>query len=172
MIIDILLIGLVLAAAATDLASRRIPNVLIAIGLIASLMVQTLSPMGLGGLAWLLGTLTGFALFVPVYALRGMGAGDVKLMMVVGAFVGPHMALKIALVTFVIGGVWSLAVILLKGKWRDAWINMGALLQPILMRAARMPAQMTGMPAKSVGRLPYGVAIAVSALTVRFGGVW
>ena len=172
MIIDLLLIGLVLAAATTDLASRRIPNLLIAVGLIASLMTQVFLPVGMGGVAWLLGTLTGFALFVPLYALRGMGAGDVKLMMAVGAFVGPTMALKIALATFVIGGIWSLAVILLKGKGREAWINMGALLQPILMRAARMPAQMTGMPVKSVGRLPYGVAIAISTLIVRFWGGW
>jgi prepilin peptidase CpaA len=168
MIIEILLVGLVTAAAITDLASRRIPNVLIAAGLVASLMVQTFSPAGLGWAAWLLGMLTGFVLLLPVYLLRGMGAGDVKLMAAIGAFVGPFIALKIVLATFLIGGIWSLAVILFKGKWNEVWINIRTLLQPVLARMEKIPVGTAGMPVQSVGRLPYGVAIAMATLIILF----
>jgi prepilin peptidase CpaA len=172
MINELLLVGLVGVAAISDLASRRIPNFLIVTGLIAALGAQTLLPDGSGWMTWLLGALTGFVLFLPLYALRGMGAGDVKLMAAVGAFVGASVTVKIALATFVIGGVWALAVILFKGKWRDAWLNMRTLLQPVLMRAAKIPAETVGMPMASVGRLPYGVAIALGTLTVVFWGRW
>ncbi|RJF92631.1 A24 family peptidase [Noviherbaspirillum saxi] len=172
MIDELLLVGLVGVAAISDLASRRIPNLLIVIGLLAALGAQTLLPDGSGWTTWLLGALTGFILFLPVYALRGMGAGDVKLMAAVGAFVGASVAVKIALATFLIGGVWALAVILFKGKCREAWINIRTLLEPVLMRAARMPSETTGMPMASVGRLPYGAAIALGTLTIMFWGRW
>lgn len=170
MLIEILLLGLVIVAAISDLASRRIPNVLIAAGLVASLIMQTLSPAGLGGVTWLLGMLAGLALLLPVYLLRGMGAGDVKLMATIGAFVGPFIVLKISLATFLIGGIWSLAVVLFKGKWREVWFNMRTLLQPALVRTEEITVEKARMPMKSVGRLPYGVAIAIATLTIIFLG--
>ena len=48
--------------------------------------------------------------YVPLYLIRGMGAGDVKLMAAVGAIAGPGHWLGIFLATAVIGGVVSLLV--------------------------------------------------------------
>lgn len=165
------LIGMVGLAAITDIASRRIPNLLVASGLIAALVLQLVVPGEEGWQARLFGALTGFALFLPLYVLRGMAAGDVKLMAAVGAFVGPMVALKIALATFLIGGIWALAVIVFSGRMRDTWINVRALLAPVLMRASGIPAQITGLPTESVGRLPYGVAIALGTVAVTVLGL-
>jgi prepilin peptidase CpaA len=170
MLIEFLLISLVVSAALTDLHSRRIPNLLVSVILIAALVAQVLLPEGAGWRSWLFGMLTGFALFLPLYLLRGMAAGDVKLMAAVGAFVGPQPAFQIALATFVIGGVMALAFILYKGRLRDTWLNLRALIAPVLMRTAGMPAQATGMPKESVGRMPYAVAIAFGTLAVLFFG--
>lgn len=168
--IEYFLIGMVGMAAITDISSRRISNLLVACGLIIALILQLTLPGAGGWHAWLFGVLTGFALFIPLYVLRGMAAGDVKLMAAVGAFAGPAAALKIALATFVIGGIWALAVIVFSGRMRDTWINLRALLAPVLMRASGIPAQITGMPRESVGRLPYGVAIALGTVSVTVFG--
>ena len=53
---------------------------------------------GLPGLGLSLGGwLVGCALFLPWFLLRGMGAGDVKLLAALGAWLGPRDALWIAL---------------------------------------------------------------------------
>ena len=45
----------------------------------------------MSGLGWsLVGTIVGLALLLPLYAIGGMGAGDVKLLAGVGAWVGPQ----------------------------------------------------------------------------------
>jgi len=152
----LLMVGI---AAGTDLISRRIPNALVAAGMTVSFMLHLFVPDAAGIGAWALGALTGFALFLPFYAMRGMAAGDVKLMAAVGAFAGPLLAFKIALAVFLIGGAWALIVIVLKGRGRAALMNLAMLVLPLLMRTAGMETRRNGMPQQSVGRLPYGIAI-------------
>ena len=86
---------LVIVTASTDIVSRRIPNPIILAGLVAALLVQGWlhGPLA-GSVTWLAGALTGFALLLPFYLLRGMAAGDVKLLMMVGAWVGASMAFQ------------------------------------------------------------------------------
>ena len=158
---ELLLVVLVLVAAVTDLKSRRIPNLLVLAGLIVAFVVQVFLPMGMGWQGWLYGMLTGFAVFFPLYLLRGMAAGDVKLMAAVGAFVGWSMALKIALLTCVAGGVMSVLYIVVKGRVRQAWDNICMIMLPMLMRKTGVKLDAVDVSAQSVGRIPYAVAIAV-----------
>ena len=65
------------------------------------------------GAAWAFaaaGWATGLALFVPLYALGGMGAGDVKLLGAIGAWLGPMGAVWTGLYGAIAGGVLALAV--------------------------------------------------------------
>ena len=151
---DFLLVLFVCVAAVTDISSRRIPNALVASGLAAAIMMHSFLPSGDGLGTALLGALTGFALFLPMYLLKGMAAGDVKLMAAVGAFAGPPMTFKIALATFVVGGVMAIAMVAWKGKLGMAVVNALALVRPHLF----VPA------GPSVGGMPYGVAIAVASV--------
>ena len=162
-----LVVGLVILTASTDIVCRRIPNPLIAMGLVAAFMVQAflLGPVtGLGDA--LAGALTGFALLIPLYLLRATGAGDVKLLAMIGAWVGPTMILYVALVSFIIGGVWSIAWTLLRGRMQQFLLNLWSLahggwrLQPDGAGAS------PGI--KPVGTLPYGVSIAAGTLVVLF----
>lgn len=150
-----LLLLFVALAAATDLARRKIPNLLVLIGLGAALAISL--PRG-AGLVWLAGALTGFLLFLPLYLVRGMAAGDVKLMAMVGAFAGPALALQIAFATCLIGGAMALGIVLYRGRLGDAIANVCGLLGPWLPELAA-PA-----PGPSVGGMPYGVAIALGTL--------
>src|ERR1700740_3319900 len=102
---EMLLLCLVGLAAICDIASRRIPNLLVGGGLVAALLLH----LALGGpLATLrlglAGALAGGTIFLPFYLLRGMAAGDVKLMAMVGAFLGPAAAVLAALVTGIARG--------------------------------------------------------------------
>ncbi|MQA38595.1 A24 family peptidase [Rugamonas aquatica] len=166
--IELILICLVAQAAVTDLALRKIPNVLILSGLLLALMLHVLGGQHWAPLTyWLAGSLAGFFLFLPLYLLRGMAAGDVKLMAMVGAFVGPLAALQVAALTTLIGGVMALLMLLWSGRWRDGWRNLSTICQPLLWRCFGIPLQAVPLePGTSVGGIPYGLAIALATMAV------
>jgi prepilin peptidase CpaA len=160
------LVLLVLLAAGVDLAWRVIPNRLVLTGLVLAPLLQA-SIGGAVPLAALAGALCGLLLFLPLYLLRGMAAGDVKLMAMVGAFTGPALALQVGAVTLLLGGVMALVIVLLRRNWRQAGRNIGQLLYPLLLRVAGVPLQPRTLgPGASVGGMPYGVAIAGGTLLV------
>ena len=100
----------VLCAAWTDLKRWRIPNHLLAPSAAAALMLSAFAPGGQGLTASLLGGLVGLMVFMPLYLLKGMAAGDVKLMGVVGLYSGAALTLDIALLTALIGGLWVITL--------------------------------------------------------------
>ena len=69
-----------------------------------------------------LGLFVGLAVFFPLFALGAMGAGDVKLMAAVGAWIGAKPILYVALYGSVAGGVLALVVAV-----RSALSQAGAL---------------------------------------------
>jgi prepilin peptidase CpaA len=155
------LLLMVSIAAVNDLATRRIPNRMLLTGLVCAQLVRALSadPLhavlsGFGGLA------TGLAVFLPFYLLRGMAAGDVKLMAVVGAFTGPHQALVIAVLSWCAGGVMALVLVLARGRLRLALGNLGRMLAGLAA-----PGMAMALPERdSAGTMPYGVAIAAGTI--------
>ncbi|WP_332876034.1 A24 family peptidase [Massilia sp. S19_KUP03_FR1] len=165
--LELTLLALVIAAAAVDLARRRIPNLLLLTGWAAALPLHLLSPQP-GLLSALSGALCGLMAFLPLYLLRGMAAGDVKMMATVGLFVGPYDALQVAVITCCVGGVMAVAIIVGRGRARHALANVGGLLKPILMRVCGMPAAAEPMRHPSVGGMPYGLAIAIATMWLLF----
>ena len=161
--IEVILICLVAQAAVTDLAMRKIPNVLILSGLLLAMILHLLGGQHWAPLSqWLAGCLAGFFLFLPLYLLRGMAAGDVKLMAMVGAFVGPKAALQVGVLAYLIGGVMALLMLLCGGQRRAGWRNLVLICQPLLWRAFGLPLAPVPLASlASVGGIPYGVAIAL-----------
>jgi Flp pilus assembly protein protease CpaA len=116
--LEIILLCLVLQAAASDLAWRRIPNVLVLSGLLLALALHW--RLGGGGALLdqgLAGAGVGLLLFLPMYGLGGMAAGDVKLLAMAGSFVGPWQALQLALLSAMAGGLLALVCLQL-ALWR------------------------------------------------------
>ncbi|HEY1148799.1 MAG TPA: prepilin peptidase [Pseudoduganella sp.] len=130
---DLVLLSLVGLAACCDIDRRRIPNLLVTSGLAAALLLHLASggPPAVLRLG-LAGAVAGGAIFLPLYLLRGMAAGDVKLMAMAGAFLGPPTAALAALLTLIAGGGVALLMLALSRQ--------------------------TGRPASG---LPYAVAIAL-----------
>ena len=158
------LLLLVSAAAINDLATRRIPNRLLLAGLGCALLLHLLSAQpGAALLAALAGLALGLALFLPFYLLRGMAAGDVKLMAVVGAFAGPQQVFAIAVLAWCSGGVMALLAVLWR---RRPGLAMSNLIN--MTRAALTPGVAPGAAQGqgSAGSIPYGVAIAIGTIVV------
>lgn len=161
--IEVILICLVAQAAVTDLAMRKIPNVLILSGLLLAMILHLLAGQPWAPVSqWLAGTLAGFFLFLPLYLLRAMAAGDVKLMAMVGAFVGPLAALQIGALAYLIGGVMAVLMLVCSGRWRESWRNVVLICKPWMWRLLGLPlAPVPLASVTSVGGIPYGVAIAL-----------
>lgn len=156
---DLSLLLFVALAAATDLARRKIPNRLVLAGIIVALALALHGWQAAADAAplwiWLGGMATGFFLFLPLYLLRGMAAGDVKLIAMAGAFAGPWATVQIALATFVLGGLMALLLIGWQGQWRACARNLRQLLVS------------PGVLQESVGSMPYGLAIALGSALVQ-----
>jgi prepilin peptidase CpaA len=112
----VLLVGLLGYAVVSDLRQHRIPNLLVLLGLVVGLASQVLAA-GLAGMSnSALGMLIGFGLFLPMYALGGMAAGDVKLMAMVGAFLSPSGALWAGFFSLMAGGLCGFLIVLVRGQ--------------------------------------------------------
>ena len=108
-------VSILILAAFFDIRHRKIPNLLTFPAVLVGLSFHV-STGGLQGLFFSLkGLGIGFVLLIPFYAGGGMGAGDVKLMAAVGAFVGTLQVLKIFLLTAVFGGVYALVLMVARG---------------------------------------------------------
>ena len=156
---------LVGAAAATDVAWRRIPNALTISGLCLALGLRALQggPMLVDGL---LGAAMGFALSFPFFALGGMGGGDVKLITAVGAFLGPFQLTYALLATALIGGLFALIVAARRGALGRVVRSSGGVAAQLFAGLA-MRADLKSLPTletEGAIRIPYGVPIALGAV--------
>jgi prepilin peptidase CpaA len=170
--LDTLLLLMVVAGAVNDLASRRIPNRLLLAGTAGALGLHLASAAPLAGvLAWLGGMAAGLVVFLPFYLIRGMAAGDVKMMAAVGAFTGPLEALHIAILAWCAGGVMALAIVAARGRLWLVMSNLWTILRSAVLRLPLAPALGAGGEG-SAGSMPYGLAIAVGTMIIlisRYG---
>ena len=163
------LIGVTLVAAATDLRARIIPNWLVLAGLAAGF---TLNAM-LGGWHGLLGALAGFGLalliYVPLFILRAMGGGDVKLMAAVGCMAGPQNWFTIFILASIMGGVFAIALLMARNAMGGAFSNIWRILSEL----AHLRLPWRSHPELDIGHqkaltMPHGVAIAAGTIVFLF----
>ena len=162
---------LLLIAGVIDYRTHRIPNLLVLCGLAFGLIYNGFNPpfSGATPLWAAAGAGLGLLALLPLYALGIMGAGDVKLMAMVGAFVGPAPLLQVLLYTLICGGLLSLALVLVRGTARRAWRNLGGMMQlAIHDTIAGRKASLRLDGRTSAGKLPYALAIGMGAVCQLF----
>ncbi|MBK4733663.1 A24 family peptidase [Noviherbaspirillum pedocola] len=157
-----LLLLLLLAAAGSDLRSRRIPNALALAGALAGIALGC-APGGVGLLASLAGMGIGLVALLPMYLLRALGAGDVKLMAAVGAIVGASAMPAVLAATFVAGGLMSIVVAASRRRLLRLFANLRDMLQGAFWCLACGEAPRLDAARDSAGRMPYALAIAAGA---------
>jgi prepilin peptidase CpaA len=160
----VLLAVLVILAAFWDIRWRRIPNWLTLAGVVLGLALSWFLEVP-GILASLKGLGLAFAIYFILYLLRGMGAGDVKLMAAVGATAGMVNWLGILFLTALIGGVSGVAMVAAKGRFRTTAFNLARIVGSL----GRGRAPYKDNPDLDIGsstalRLPHGVMIALGTL--------
>jgi prepilin peptidase CpaA len=115
-------------AAVVDVRTKRIPNILTFGGALCACLLQWATD-GTRGLALsVAGALIGAVIFLPFFALGGMGAGDVKLVGAIGACLGPLGALHVAFGAAVAGGVLAILMTLRSGYFGTSVANLGRLI--------------------------------------------
>jgi prepilin peptidase CpaA len=154
----LLLAALVTTAAVFDFRTRRIPNWLCIAGLLCGVFFQDTRQALLGaGLALLI--------YIPLFALRAMGGGDVKLMAAVGSIAGPKAWIAIFLITALAGGLIALVLIAVKGRFARTLRNVGVILTELAhFRAPHQAEQELDVTSGKGLRLPHGCTIAVGTL--------
>lgn len=161
MILNALMALFLAGAVASDVKRHRLPNLYLLTGMLTAIAVQGWQAAGDGILLALGGAGTGLMLFLPMYALGGMAAGDVKLMAATGAFLGYPAVIWAAALSVICGGVLAMVYLALRG-------SLGRfLLRYWLMACTRSPIAATvDDPARH--RFPYALAIALGTLISLF----
>jgi prepilin peptidase CpaA len=163
------LIALLTTAAVCDVRTRRIPNWLVASGLIVALVAQWAAQGAAAGTwAWFSGAAMGLMLFAGLYLMRTVGAGDVKLMGTVGAFTGPIGAAHVALVSCLAGGLLALGMILFDRESRKSLADFSALLLSLPVGDRAVASEDDEQGTCSNLKVPYAVAIAAGTLLVNW----
>lgn len=116
-----------------DLLTRRIPNWLTFPAMLAALAAQGWY-FGVGGLAnGVLGLALGFVLYFPIHALGHMGAGDVKLLMAVGAWLGWRDCVSVAVGAILLGAAFAFGEILWRGRLLVVCANTYSFLRALFV---------------------------------------
>lgn len=154
--------ALLLAAAVIDWRTHRVPNWLTLGGTVAALMMSLL-PSGVGPVDSILGALTALALLLPLYVLRVTGAGDVKLVAMVGAFLALPDLLYALVFILIAGGLCAIGL----AAWHRRLVRLASNTRDITQLAA-MAALHGHRPllsgVASVGKLPYAVCVCAGTL--------
>ena len=160
-VLQVVLLAVAFVAAIYDSRYRRIPNWAVLAGLL----------LGIGLNAFLFewdGIWTSFKgiglallIYFPLYLLRGMGAGDVKLMAAIGAIVGWVYWLCIFFLTAVIGGLIAIVLLVLRHQLQRGLSNVGYLVVQLLsFRAPYARREELDITSEKAVKLPHGVTIA------------
>lgn len=160
---------LLVLAAGTDLRSRRIPNWL-TLALVVSGIAQSFTPLAVATPGQsLIGLLVGFALPLMLYALGGLGAGDVKLLAGVGTWVGAWPLIMIVAAAAVLGLVIVLVQCAYHGRLIALLQNTWALVMSMLLvnRLGVTHVIETGKSRRTLDRqLPYAVPVLMATVAV------
>lgn len=146
----------------TDTRTHRIPNYL-TLGCLLSGLGYQMWTYGLPGLLdGLLGAALGFTLLIFFYWRGGFGAGDVKALAAMGAWLGPLQTLYL-FIYMAIAGVLVVAVFLwrrglLKSKIRHFW---GGLVNWVLLRSHPSVSRPAAAVAHPEEGIPYALSLAL-----------
>jgi prepilin peptidase CpaA len=152
-------------AAIIDGWMLKVPN-WITFPMIASGWVYSGVTGGWPGLGWsLVGTFFGLALLYGIYMVGGMGAGDVKLLAGIGAWVHAQHTWNIFATTAIVGGIMALVMVAYSGRWNKHFRQFNMLIgefftvkdpETLFQRAAERKPRMY--------LLPYGIPMTLAAL--------
>lgn len=174
-IVPFIVVSIVVAVACvTDLKSFRIPNWLTLPLALSGLAFHTVA-YGLAGVQnSILGLLFGALVLMLLYVIGGMGAGDVKLLAGVGAWLGIPAILYVFIVAAAVGGVYSFTLLILQGRLISAFTAVRVVVRQLAVMSRHLG---TEERVESVVKyedrrkrlVPFAVMIAIGVIVVMVG---
>lgn len=167
LILQLVLAAVALVAGVWDLRTRRIPNWLVLTGLLLGFLLNGFLFLGPGLLRAAAGFGLALLIYFPMYLLRGMGAGDVKLMAALGAIAGWQLWLGIFLLSGILGGVLAVLLTLAKGRLRTTLWNVGFIVSELShLRAPHLTRAELDVENPKAVTLPHGTVIALGVVVL------
>src|SRR3984957_7998658 len=160
-IIWALALALALSAAWTDWRTRKIPNWLTVPALLLGLTVHTMIAGWPGAKTALEGAGLALALLLPLVLLRGLGAGDWKLMGALGAFLGPVLCLFILFGSIIASGIASAAYTIRAGRVKETARNIVELVRGFVVFGLQ-PNPAVSLDNPNLLKIPFGISVAAS----------
>lgn len=147
-----------------DFRSRRVPNWLVAVGLLLSVALVACGPIWALAYDWrdaVLGGAIAFACFLPLYVVGWMGAGDVKFFAVTGLLAGWHGLIPVWLIGSLLAGIHALMILLLRRMDASA---------PAAWMVMRVVPGLARLQTAEVGRrgIPYAAYMAIGLLCLQW----
>ncbi len=163
--------GFLVLAAVIDGLELKVPNWLTFPMIISGWLFSAVATIWTGdpwwvGISWsLVGTLVGLMLLLPAYAIGGMGAGDVKLLAGVGAWMHATHTFYAFCVSAIVGAVLAIAMVLVQRGWRKHSNQFWLILTEILtIRDPNRLSEIAANRKSSMLLLPYGIPIAIGTI--------
>jgi prepilin peptidase CpaA len=116
-------------AAFSDIWSFKIPNYITFPLLITGVLFHAFAPIGQGITMAMLGIFAGFACLILFYVVGGVGAGDVKLLAAIGAWIGPLGLVALFTVAAVLMGLYVTGLAVWQGRLQQTWIKSTLILR-------------------------------------------
>ncbi len=131
----------VVVAAITDVWKFKVHNLLTIPLLLSGVVYHGITGGWAGFAGSVLGSLCGFAILIAFYVLGGMGAGDVKLMAALGAWLGVPLIVYLFLVSALASGVYSLALILMYDRAGEIWSSLRIVCHRLMVLGRHLGAE-------------------------------
>ena len=152
-------------AAWIDGKELRVPNKLTYPFIAAGLVVMTVAGGWTGLGMSLLGAFVGMMCLLPLYAVGGMGSGDVKMMMGMGAWLGAQITWDAFYVSVIVGAVMALIMIAATGRWRHHWNNAVMIVGELFrVRNPWLVSEAAAERKPNMALLPYGIPICIGSI--------
>lgn len=158
---QLILASVLIVAGVTDLRSSKIPNWL-TISATASGLLGHLLSNGLSGLMFSTkGFGLGMAMFLVLYIVGAMGAGDVKLLAAVGSLIGAEGVLSASIMAMLLGGLYAIAMMMSHCGVRESFNRMLTIFKSCVF----MPGSLSAFtPVKGPPQLRYALVIGLGTL--------
>jgi prepilin peptidase CpaA len=154
----------------TDWRSRRIPNWLTLSGALLGLTLSSVAGGWAGAKSSLLGLGLGLAVLLPFVLIRALGAGDWKLVGMLGAFLGPQRLIAVLFWSMLVAGAMAVVLIVWKRRVLQTLRNMGRMLAAFL--SFHLPGRDLTLENPGALKVPFGVAVAVAVILYTAGQAW
>jgi prepilin peptidase CpaA len=166
----ILAVILALFAGLGDLRSRKIPNALTVPALLVGIFVNSLLAGWKGFLTSVEGAGLGLVILLPLVLLRGLGAGDWKLIGALGAMVGPGETIRILLITVFLAAGWGVVEMVRQHRVKSTLWNLWELVHGFVVFGLQ-PNPNISIDAPPLIKLPFG-AVAAVATALALSAAW